>query len=216
MENSKQYLEIPLTDINIIGKQIYNTETNKYGMISGLFLEKFAGTLGHFYEAYYDKIDHNEMVFSEDLHKGKIKFVIVDMPKFKEFNNQQIDEIKEFMGENFSENTIFHITEEEQKKHCDEQEWSGIQEIMGKAKELDTLAADIVQDNYSMLKYFTLFIDGIITENQMLYGLVNVLSSELRVKKDKELKEFTEKFKKDTEAIVKENFQKWIEENTEK
>lgn len=67
-----------------------------------------------------------------------------------------------------------------------------------------------------MLKYFCLFTDGIITENQMLYGLVNVLSSELRNKKDEKLKGFGKILNKESELMLKETMKKWIDENPEK
>lgn len=198
MENIKDNLELPMKNINIIGKQIYNTKTDKYGMVTGIHVQKMVGKLGHYFEAYYDKIDSDTMIFTEDLYNGTLQFVIINMPILEKIKEKNIEEIKEFMGDRFCGNTIRYITEEQHKKHCSEQEWRGIQEIMGKAKELDSLAADVVMDNYSMLKYFTLFIDGIITENQMLYGLVNILSAELRLKKDNEIKGFSDALRKET------------------
>lgn len=186
----KENLELPMKDINLIGKRIYNAKTNKHGMITGITLENHTGNLTYYFNAYYDKLESDSMIFTEDLRNGNIKFVIIDMPEFKDYKEKEISDIKEFLGEKFCANSIIHITREQHKKNIAEQEYRGILEIMGKAKELDSLASDIIQDNYSMLKYFVLFSDGIITENQMLYGIVNVLSSELRNKRDEELKGF--------------------------
>lgn len=209
----KENMEIPLKDVTLIGKRIYNTETNKYGMITGICLEEIMGRIGYRFEAYYDKMEPNSVVFGGDFYKGKIRFVIINMPVFKELNEKYITEIKKFMGNKFSSESIRYITEEEHKKSCSEQEWRGVVEIMGKSKELDSLAADVIQDNYSMLKYFTLFADGIITENQMLYGLVNVLSSELKVNRDHELKESAKHLRNDMKKLLKETAMEWIDKN---
>lgn len=221
MENIKENFELPTKDINIIGKLFYNTKTDKYGIISGITLERYASKLGNCFKAYYDRIESDAMVFAEDFYNGNLKFIIItgydiDIPRLEKLKNQQIKEIKEFMGDRFSNNTILYITNENHKKKLSEQEYRGILEIMGKAKELDSLAADIVQDNYSMLKYFTLFVDGIITENQMLYGIVNVLSSELRTKRDNELKENGKIFNGELKLLLKETLREWIDKNPEK
>lgn len=216
VDNLKENFEFPMKDLSLIGKRIYNTKTNRHGMITGITLENHVGNLTYHFNAYYDKIEFDSMIFAEDLHNGNIRFVIIDMPEFKDYKEKEISDIKEFMGEKFCANSIIHINREQHKKNCAEQEFRGILEIMGKANELDSIAADIVQDNYSMLKYFTLFIDGIITENQMLYGLVNVLSSELRNKKDEELKGFREVLNKEMESLLKETIKEWIEKNPEK
>lgn len=216
MDILKENFEFPMRDVNLIGKRVYNTKTNKHGMITGITLENHLGNLTYHFNAYYDKIGSDSMIFTEDLYNGNIKFVIIDMPEFKNSKEKEIDDIKEFLAERFCANSIIHITREQHKKNCDEQEYCGILEIMGKANELDSIAADIVQDNYSMLKYFTLFVDGTITENQMLYGLVNVLSSELRNKRDEELKGFVKVLNKETESLLKETIKEWIDKKPEK
>lgn len=216
MDILKENFEFPMRYVNLIGKRVYNTKTNKHGMITGITLENHLGNLTYHFNAYYDKIESDSMIFAEDLYNGNIKFSIIDMPEFKDYKEKEISDIKEFMGEKFCANSIIHITREQHKKNCDEQEYRGILEIMGKANELDSIAADIVQDNYSMLKYFTLFVDGTITENQMLYGIVNVLSSELRNKRDEELKGFGKVLNKETESLLKETIKEWIDKNPEK
>lgn len=57
------------------------------------------------------------MIFTEDLYNGNIKFVIIDIPEFKDYEENEIDDIKKFMGEKFCPNTIIHITNEQHKKN---------------------------------------------------------------------------------------------------
>ena len=214
MEN----LELPMKDVSLIGKRIYNTKTDKYGMITEISLQMILskGGISYSFKAYYDKIEPNSIVFAEDLYNGNVRFVIIDIPGFEKYQDREAEEIKEFMGDKLCANTIMHISEEFHKKKYSEQEYRGILEIMGKANELDSLASDIIQDNYSMLKYFCLFTDGTITENQMLYGLVNVLSSELRNKRDEELKGIGKVMTKETETLLKETMKEWIDKNPQK
>lgn len=213
--NRIENMEIPMKDINLIGKIVYNTKVDKRGIITGVCLENHLNKIGYSFRVYYDRIEKDATIFAQDFYNGDLKFLIITeyeykIPELDKVKEKEIEEIKKFMGNKFSSNTIMYITEKEYKKKGVEQEYRGIVEITGKFKELDSLAADVVQENYSMLKYFCLFGDGIITENQMLYGFVNVLSSELRVQRDRNLEKQSKTLRDTIKEICQDGMRKKI------
>lgn len=196
---SNENLEIIEKYLKLIDKYIYNTELDKFGMITDIEISGVGVSL----KAYYDRIHSSDIVIFEDFVKGKLKFTIITgesvltKEKNKKYEEKKINEIKQAFGDKFSDDMIIYIDDEERKRRNKEDEQREIQRISTKMINLKKLSADIFYDNYVCTESYKKYSNGEITETEMLYVVCNYLCEEIRRLKDENLNYFIEKFRKE-------------------
>ncbi len=194
---SNENLEIINSYLNLIDKYIYNTELDKFGMITDI---EISGA-GVYLKAYYDRIHSSDMVLFEDFEKGKIKFTIITGESIltkeqnKQYQEKEINEIKQAFGDKFSDEMIMYIDDEERKRRNKEDEQKEIQRISTKMINLKKLSAEIFYDDYVCTETYKKYVNGEITETELLYIICNHLCEELKRLKDENLNYFIEKFR---------------------
>ena len=174
--------------LNLIDKCIYNTKTDKFGMITAIEID---GS-GIFLKTYYDNMDSDCVAFFGDFEKGKLKFIVIkglDLPKGiqKDFERETKEDIKLFFGEKFTEDMIMYVEEEKRKAKNEENEQKEIKNIRGKLMNLSKLSAEIFYDNYTALELYKNYTKGNLAETQLLYGICNHLCEEIKYFKDRNL-----------------------------
>lgn len=192
-------MEIDDKLFKLIGKRIYNTASNKYGYISEIHIMSGVGGYMVYFNGYYDSFDSESILSINDFKTGALKFVLIDMKPSFIFSEEQLDdvqsrlyaEIKEIMGEDFSDNMIIHMTDDEHDEYIHNEKEGKIRRIGSDLVNLTELSAKVFYDNFSTQRLFTKFKDGVISETEMLYGVCNCLSEELQCVKDRELELFT-------------------------
>lgn len=196
MGNNKN-IEIINNYLNLIEKYIYNTELDKFGMITNIEISKIGVSL----KAYYDRIHSSEIVLFEDFEKGKLKFTIITGESILTAEQQEkcdetkIREIKQAFGDKFSNDMIMYIDDDERKIKNKANESREVQKIHMNMVNLRKLSADIFYDNHVCTLAYKKYSDGEITETEMLYIVCNDLCEELKTSKDKNLYYFIEKFR---------------------
>lgn len=194
---SNENLKIINKYLNLIEKYIYNTELDKFGMITDVEISR----IGIYLKAYYDRIHSSEMVLFEDFEKGVLKFAIINGENIftkeqnEKYKEKEINDIKQTFGNNFSDDMIMYIDEEERKIRNEEDEQREIQRISMKMINLKKLSAEIFYDNYLCTEAYKKYSKEEITEKEMLYIICNHLCEEVKRLKDENLNYFIEKFR---------------------
>lgn len=185
-------MEIENKYLNIIGLHIYNTQLDKYGIISNLNISKNAdNSFGISYIAFYDSKDNNSTLFYQDFLNNKVKFILIEFDYLdnKEYNEHCLESIKEYLGDNFNLNNIIRINEKDRQKKLEQQEIKEILNINTNLNKFNFIISETIFQNYHLMKLYKLFTENLITENQMLYGFINVIFAEnLFLKENYELK----------------------------
>lgn len=181
--------------LNLIHKCIYSAELDMFGMITEIAVTNS----GMYFKAYFDKIHDDRMILFEDFKNGKMKFVIItDMDFPKKFNEEYINEtfrhIKEFLGEDFSEDKIIYQTNDEHKQEIREKDELEICRISNDLLNLKRFSAEIFYDNYSTIELYKKYASGAITETELIYGACNYLCEEIKRLKEDNLNYFIEKY----------------------
>ena len=191
-------LIIPKKDLNILNLFVYNTEL--------CFDNSLISGLSKSFRCFYNKIRSNEIVFFEDLGKGKVKFVIAenDYPTFEEYKNNAIQSIKEFLGDSYTDDCIIYISEEERQRRLRVDEYRESKKIGDKIPWAEKAFCDFILDNYPALKTYCFFIDGVITENQFMSELINILANELTLKHYEALQKGHSVFLSELERLARE------------
>lgn len=171
--------------LNLIEKHIYNTKTDKFGMITGIEITSFGIQL----KAYYDNIDSDSIVFFEDFEKNVLKFVIVTETGFSKsitenYKKEIIEDVKSFFENKFTEDMIMYVKEEKRDEKNRENKQKEIKNISGKLMNLSKLSAEIFHDNYAALKLYKKYTEGVLTETELLYAVCNYLCEEVKKLKD--------------------------------
>lgn len=196
--------------LNLVNRGIYDAEKDKHGIITGMDIMFLTG--GAFMEltAMYDNIDSDKHVFLDDFKTGKMKFVFLtgsawESGFIKESQDEQLENIKDVFGDEYTDDMVMWIDEENRKtalskQDCMQQWYIGIQLV-----NLDSFAEEIVYDSYSTLRAFCLYVDGIIDEKQMLYAMVNTLAAEKRVERDMRINDTHETFSAEIRKVLEEH-----------
>ncbi len=194
---SNENLEIINSYLNLLDKYIYNTELDKFGMITDIEISR----TGIYLKAYYDRIHSSEMVLFEDFEKGKLKFTIITgenvltKEQNEKYKEKQINDIKQAFGDKFSDDMIMYIEDEERKRRNKEDEQREIQRISMKMINLKKLSAEVFYDDYVCTEGYKKYANGEITETELLYIACNHLCEEIKRLKDENLNYFIEKFR---------------------
>lgn len=174
--------------LNIIEKCIYNTATDKFGMITGIEITN----LGIQLKVYYDNMDSDSIVFFEDFEKGVLKFVIITDTGFPKtvignYEKKIIEDVKAFFGDKFTEDMIIYVTEEKREEKNRENKNREIENISGTLTNLKKLSTEIFYDNYTALELYKKYTKGDLTETELLYAICNHLCEEIKYLKDRNL-----------------------------
>jgi len=192
-------IEIINSYLNLVDKYIYNTELDKFGIITDIEISK----MGIYLKAYYDRIHSSEMVLFEDFEKGKLNFIIITgesiltKDQSEQYKEMTINEIKQAFGDKFSDEMITYVDDEERKRKNREDEQREIQRISMKMVNLIKLSAEIFYDDYICTETYKKYCKGEITETELLYIACNHLCEEIKRLKDENLNYFVEKFRKE-------------------
>lgn len=207
MENCED-LKIEKKYLNLMNKYIYDTKLDKFGMINSIELSSGIGGIMIMLKAYFDRIHSSRMVFFEDFKNETLKFTIIGgetiLTKEQEekYNQSVIDDIKNAFGEDFREDMIMHIDDDERKERNRENDKREVQNINGKLINLKKLSADIFYDDFTACEAYQKYSEGDISETEMLYIICNHLCEELKRLKGDNLNYFLSKFKKEQEEFL--------------
>ena len=196
--------------LNIVNIPIYDTNRKLHGILSEISLLKMTNGLYIQYSAFYDSVNNADTVCKYDFDKGTVKFVLFTDKEyekgfFKEVQDREIEAIKEFLGENYTEDSIIWISDNERKKQLEEQKYREKNKIGDFTKWAESPTREFISESYSVMKIFDLFVDRVITEEQFLVELVNILAEEKRVQRDMSLNEKVKDFRTDIKKVFEEN-----------
>lgn len=190
--------------LNLLDKYIYNTETDKFGMITGISISRMGISL----RAYYDSLDDDSLVFFDDFKKGILKFTLIDggvtfgKELHEKYTEQVIDEIKSAFGDEFSEDMIIHVEDDERTRKNRENEEKEKQNISNKLLNISKVTAEIFYDDYTAREIYMKYADDKISETEMLYLICNHLCEEVKRLKDENLEYFVEKMNREHATLL--------------
>lgn len=196
-------LKIENKYLNLLNKYIYDTKLDKFGMINSIELNIGIGGICMLLKAYFDRIHSSKMVFFDDFKNGIMKFTIIGgetiLTKEQEekYNQSVIDDIKNAFGEDFREDMIMYIDDEERKERNRENDEREVQNIRGKMINLKKLSAEIFYDDFTACEAYQKYAKGDLSETEMLYIICNHLCEEIKRLKDDNLNYFLSKFKRE-------------------
>ena len=196
--------------LNVLDIPIFDTERELHGILSEVNLLRMANGLYIQYYAHYDNINKRDTVWINDFKEGHIKFVLLNdeiwkTGRLKEAQEMQISAIKEFLGENYTDDSIIWISEQERKDQMAEQEYREKKKIGDFTKWAESATHELIFENYSAMKMFCLYTDKVVTKEQFLIELVNILAEEKRVQRDMQLNGGLKNFTKDIEEVFDKN-----------
>lgn len=202
--------------LNLIHMCIYDVEKDKHGMITGISTFFSINSILLQFTALYDNIDSDKCVVINDFITGKKKFVLItggawESGLLKEAQDEELQNLKDIFEEDYTDDMVMWIDDEDRKTKLEEQKHRQKQYIGSQLVNLDSFAEEIVYDSYSALQAFCLYTDGIIDEKQMLYAMVNILSAEKRVERDMRLNTTNEDFSAEIRKHLEENKDFWKE-----
>lgn len=191
-------MEIDDRAFKMLGKRVYNTQTKKEGYISEIKILSGVGGYILYYNAYYDKFDNEAILSVSDFKAGVLKFVLFKSEpsilfseeQLDSFNSMMLSEIKEIIGEEFTDDMIVYMTDDEHDEHIRDEKENKIRWIGNDLVRLTELSASVFYDNYQAQALYTKYKEGVISETEMLYGVCNFLCEELKRTKDRELELF--------------------------
>lgn len=115
MEIDEKYFKL----LNIL---IYDKRTKMNGIISSIdIMGQICGSYLISYKAYMSKQHSDVYIFVEDFEKGNVVFLLpfgttYMVKEMEEMAKQHTERIKEFFGENFQEDMIMMIPEDERQE----------------------------------------------------------------------------------------------------
>lgn len=201
-------LKIESKYLNLINKYIYDTKLDKFGMINSIELSSGMGGVMIMLKAYFDRIDSSRMVFFDDFTNGTIKFTIIGggsmLTKGQEekYNQSVIDDIKSAFGEDFREDMIIYIDDDERKERKRENDEKEVQNIGGNLINLKKLSAEIFYDNFTACEAYWKYSNGKLSETEMLYIICNHLCEEIKRLKDENLNYFIAKHAREESELL--------------
>ena len=196
--------------LNVLDISIFDTERELHGILSEVNLFCMGSGLYIEYYAHYDNLNKRDIVWINEFKEGRIKFVLLNDEiwkngRLKEVQDIQISAIKEFLGEDYAEDSIIWISEQERKGQIEAQEYREKKKIGDFTKWAESATHELIFESYSAMKMFCLYTDKVITKEQFLIELVNILAEEKRVQRDMQLNGGLKNFTKDIEEVFDKN-----------
>ena len=181
--------------LNILGKHIYDKEHDKFGRISSI---EICDGIGIMFKVYYDKFNSDNIVFFNDFKEGKVQFVIIiglciGKELEEKSNERTIEDIKCSMGEDFREDMLLYIDEEDRKEKNWQNDEREIQSIGTKNINVKRLSAEVFYDDFTCKEAYKKYAEGYISETEMLYIICNHLCEEQKRLKNENLEYFINK-----------------------
>lgn len=181
--------------LNLLGKYIYNKDHDKFGLISSI---EICDRIGIMFRAFYDKFNDNDIVFFNDFKEGTVQFVIISglcigKELEEKSKRETIEDIKCAMGEDFREDMLLYIDEEDRKEKNWQNDEREIQNIGIKNLNVKRLSAEVFYDDFTCKEAYKKYADGSISETEMLYIICNYLCEEQKRLKDENLEYFISK-----------------------
>lgn len=190
--------------LNLLNKYIYNADTDKFGMIIGIEITR----VGFWLKAYYDQINDNELVFLDDFKRRIVKFTLIDSglslgkEEQEAYAKQIVDDIKSVFGEDFSNDMIIHVDDDERTRKNRENDEREKKNIRGKLLNISKITAEIFFDDYTAREVYKKFLDENISETEMLYLVCNHLCEEVKRLKNENLEYFIEKMNREHAGLL--------------
>lgn len=171
-------------ELLLVGKTVYNKRLDKFGYISSLELQYGFGGCYIQYKVFYDTFNDNLSLFVEDFKKNKVQFVIIDFPELgeagDEYNERQIEDIKEFFEDDFSEDMIIYVTEDEKKANDDKNKKRNTLMLHTDLVDLTDVSNEVFADDFYSRELYKSYKDGVLTKEEMMFAIINHLSQELK------------------------------------
>lgn len=192
----------------MLGMLVYNKDLDKYGRVSSLRLMEGYGGYYAYLQVFYDGFDSDFFLCFEDFDKAAVFFVIVDdLPVLYDYVGQQMGNIRFCMGEKYRDDMVIYMSDEEWKRHIKDQQDRETQKLHVDAVGLTSISADVVADDFHSRGLYLKWRRGIISKEEMLYGIVNHLALELkRVKDENSAYFFKYEFAEKTKELFGFNF----------
>lgn len=131
------------------------------------------------FNVYYDTFEDRNLTSFEDFEKGDIQFVILKDPIFEKYSEHIINDIKQALGEKFSDTMILYATEDEKKAKDNENDTRNTQMLHRDLVSLTDFSAEVMSNDFYSRELYLKYKRGVISETELLYALVNHLSQEL-------------------------------------
>lgn len=163
----------------ICNKIIYNPELDKFGRTNNIDLSVHSFGSYVIYKVYYDDFDDEVPMYFDDF-KTKVKFVLfTDLSKedFKLLKNKTIKDLQDAFGDEFNEDMIMYISEKEKNKLDEENKKKIRMSVRNMVVSLEEPAVDIFVEYFYCREMYKKYKHGDMSEKEMLYGIVNWLSS---------------------------------------
>lgn len=177
--------------VRLIGKPIYSKELDKYGLISNLEIRNGIGCTYPIYRSYFDKFDNNRIVTLDDFTNSKLQFVTLSgSTNCEKMNTETIESAKEAFGEKYSDDMIMQIDHEKWSEMQKEQDKRNKQSLFTDLVSLNEISADVFYDDFYTQELYSKYKNGVLTETEMLYAVVNYLCCEHKRLADKNLEYF--------------------------
>lgn len=122
-------MEIEEKYLNLLGLLIHDKRNNMNGMICSLMIDKYISGYGISYRIFTNRVHSYADLFIDDIVKGNVVFLIpfgkgyLD-EVFQEMEKDHEAKIKEFFGDDFREDMIMRISEEERQEEI--RRWEAI------------------------------------------------------------------------------------------
>lgn len=122
-------MEIEEKYLNFLGLLIHDKRNNTNGMISSLVIDKYITGYGIHYQVYTNSVHAYTGLFVDDILKGNVVFLIPFSKGYLEevFQDMAKDHeaaIRDFFGNDFREDMIMRISEEERQEEI--RKWRSI------------------------------------------------------------------------------------------
>ncbi len=100
---------------------IYDKRRKMSGIISGLEVMRFIDEYGISFRAYFNSINADFYIFTEDFEKGNVVFLLpfgvtYMVKEMEEIAERDTERIKAFFGDKFREDMIMRISEDERQE----------------------------------------------------------------------------------------------------
>ena len=177
--------------VRLIGKPIYNKELDKYGLISSLEIRNGFGCTYPIYRAYFDRFDNNRIITLDDFVKSELQFIaLIGLHECKKINTEITESAKSAFGEKYSDDMIIQIDHEKWSEMQKEQDKRNKQSLFTDLVSLDEISVNVFYDDFYTQGLYSKYKNGVLTETQMLYAVVNYLCCEHKQLADKNLEYF--------------------------
>lgn len=195
----------------MLGKHIYNKALDKFGYISSIEIMEYIGGYGINLIVYYDTFHHRDIAFLQDFEKGTLQFALIT--DYEPMIERHLEDIRTIFGDKFSEDMILYISEEERKAKNQEKEERNIQMLSSDLVSLTRVSSHVIANDFGARELYLKYKDGSLTQEEMLYAMINHLAYELQRREDSNSKYFFKyEFLPEIEEIIKKELDVYDEE----